>query len=374
MTEQETIIILNMLSGIGYSRYKTLLEHFGNVSKCFDSSIKELSSMPGIGDALAAIILGWEKLVDLKKELSIVERGGAKIYTIIDGGYPEQLKETQDAPLCLYVRGDMSCDFNSTIAVVGSRKMTMYGKEATELIASQLSYAGWTVVSGLAYGVDAAAHQAVVNAKGKTIGVLGGGLAKFHPQDHVNLARNMIECGGGVLSEFPMECSPTRRSFPMRNRVISGLSKGVIVTEAGLQSGALITVDFALEQNRMIFAIPGRINNPTSQGCNRLIKNGAKLVESVEDIFEEFEFLPGFEKPNIIDTQGSQASQPVQKNQILSDDEKKIVGIIANDEKGIDLIAGETGLPIGKLLALLQQLEIKKIIKQLPGKVYKINN
>lgn len=374
MTERETIIILNMLSGIGYSRYKVLSDHFGDVSKCFTSSVNKLSSIPGIGDTLAAVIIGGEKNVDFKKELSMAERGGAKIYTIIDEGYPAQLKEIQDPPLCLYVRGDINCDFNSTIAVIGSRKMTMYGKEATELIASQLSYAGWTVISGLAYGVDGAAHQAVVNAKGKTIGVLGGGLAKFHPQDHVDLARKMIECGGGVISEFPMECSPTRRSFPMRNRVISGLSKGVVVTEAGLQSGALITVDFALEQNRMVFAVPGRINNPSSQGCNRLIKNGAKLVESVEDIFEEFEFLPGFEKPNFIDAQKGQDSQSVNKNQILSDDEKKIVGIIANDEKGIDLIAGETGLPIGTLLALIQQLEIKKVIKQLPGKVYKINN
>lgn len=374
MTERETIIILNMLSGIGYSKYKILSGHFGDVSKCLSASENELSSIPGIRDVLAAVIVGWEKSVDLKKELSMLERGGAKIYTIIDEGYPAQLKEIQDPPLCLYVRGDISCDFDSTIAVVGSRKMTMYGKEATDLIASQLSYAGWTVVSGLAYGVDAAAHQAVVNAKGKTIGVLGGGLAKFHPQNHVDLARKMIECGGGVVSEFSMECSPTRRSFPMRNRVISGLSKGVVVTEAGLQSGALITVDFALEQNRVVFAVPGRINNPTSQGCNRLIKNGAKLVESAEDIFEEFEFLPGFEKPNIIDTQGAPESQTVQKNHVLSDDEKKIVGIIANDEKAIDLIAGETGLPIGKLLALIQQLEIKKIVKQLPGKVYKINN
>ena len=160
----------------------------------------------------------------------------------------------------------------------------------------------------------------------------------------------------------------------MRNRVISGLSKGVVVTEAGLQSGALITVDFALEQNRVVFAVPGRINNPSSQGCNRLIKNGAKLVESAEDIFEEFEFLPGFEKPNFADKQTIPESHAFQENHILSDDEKKIIGIIANDEKGIDLIAGQTGLPIGKLLALIQQLEIKKVIKQLPGKVYRINN
>jgi DNA processing protein len=374
MTEREAIIILNMLSGIGYSRYKILSEHFGGASKSLTSNMSKLSSIPGIGDALAAVIAGCEKSVDLKKELSMAERGGAKIYTIIDEGYPAQLKEIQDPPLCLYVKGDINCDFNSTIAVVGSRKMTMYGKEATDLIASQLAYASWTIISGLAYGVDAAVHQAVVNAKGRTIGVLGGGLARFHPQDHVDLARKMIEYGGGVISEFPMECSPTRRSFPMRNRVISGLSRGVVVTEAGLQSGALITVDFALEQNRVVFAVPGRINNPSSQGCNRLIKNGAKLVESVEDIFEEFEFLPGFEKPNVADTHGIPNPEVVQKAHILTDDEKRIIGVIANDEKEIDLIAGETGFPIGQLLALLQQLEIKKVVKQLPGKIYKINN
>lgn len=374
MTERELIIVLNLLNGIGYVKYKALLSAFGSISSALSSSFELLSRTNGIGETLAERIRNWEKCVDLKRELDMVQRGGAKIITIIDGDYPSQLKEISDPPLCIYLRGILAADFNNTIGVVGSRKMTTYGKEVCDSIVSGLAYAGWTVVSGLAMGIDGAAHQAVVNAKGTTIGVLGGGLTKFHPQEHLELARRMIDLGGGVVTEFPMEFSPTRRSFPMRNRIISGLSRGILVVEAGTQSGALITVDFALEQNRQVFAIPGRINTPSSQGCNRLIKNGAKLVESVDDIFEEFEFLPGFLPSDKIP---SAFSDSALRNGLsgfaLSDEEKKIMQILELEEKGIDAIAMGTSLPIGKLLALLQQMEMRKIIKQLPGKLYKAN-
>lgn len=373
MTENEAIIVLNLLNGIGYSKYKTLKANFGSISSAFSSSVEMLSKVTGIGDVLASRIYNWKTSIDLKKELDMVQRGGAIIYTIADDEYPVQLKEISDPPLCLYVRGKLSIDFNNTIAVVGSRKMTSYGKEVSDSIVSALAYSGWTIISGLAMGIDGAAHQAVVNAKGVTVGVLGGGLVRFHPQEHIELARKMIALGGGVVTEFPMEFSPNRRSFPMRNRIISGLSRGVLVVEAGSQSGALITVDFALEQNRQVFAIPGRINTPSSQGCNRLIKNGAKLVESVDDIFEEFEFLPGFlpsEKYSAI----SSDSLPVKDIPILSlsTEEQNIVQLLELEEKGVDSLAVQSSIPIGKLLALLQQLEVKRVIQQLPGKIYKL--
>ncbi len=375
MTEQEAIIILNLLSGVGFSKYKSLIAHFGSISSALSSSASTLSGIPGIGNVLADRICAWETSTDLKKELDMVQRGGARVYTITEKEYPSQLKEISDPPLCLYVRGNLTADFNSTIAVVGSRKMTMYGKEVCDSIVSALAYAGWTVISGLAMGVDGAVHQAVLNAKGITVGVLGGGLVKFHPQEHIELARRMIDLGGGVVTEFPMGFSPTRRSFPMRNRIISGLSRGVLVVEGGIQSGALITADFALEQNRQVFAIPGRINNPSSQGCNRLIKNGAKLVEGVDDIFEEFEFLPGFmpSDSNAI-TEPSQNSLPSKDllTLSLSDEESKIVSLLELEEKGVDSLALQTLIPIGKLLAILQQLEVKRVIQQLPGKIYKL--
>lgn len=374
MTEREAIIVLNLLNGIGHTKYKALMSSFGSISLALSSSVETLSKVNGIGEVLADRIHNWEASTELKKELDMVQRGGAKIYTIADDEYPAQLKEISDPPLCLYVRGKLAADFNNTIAVVGSRKMTSYGKEVCDSIVSSLAYAGWTVVSGLAMGIDGAAHQAVVNAKGVTVGVLGGGLVRFHPQEHIELARRMIDLGGGVITEFPMEFSPTRRTFPMRNRIISGLSRGVLVVEAGTQSGALITIDFALEQNRQVFAIPGRINNSSSQGCNKLIKNGAKLVESVDDIFEEFEFLPGF-LPSCKNSAASQDSllQRDTSASFLSDEEKKILQLLELEEKAVDSLAVQSAIPIGKLLALLQQMEMKKIIKQLPGKLYKIS-
>lgn len=373
MTEHESIIILNLLNGIGHSKYKALLANFGSIVSALSASIGTLSKVPGIGDVLADRVHNWETSTDIKRELDMVQRGGAKIYTIADDEYPTQLKEISDPPLCLYLRGKLSADFNNTIAVVGSRKMTSYGKEVCDSIVTALAYAGWTVISGLAMGIDGAVHQAVVNAKGVTIGVLGGGLIRFHPQEHIELARKMIDLGGGVITEFPMEFSPNRRSFPMRNRIISGLSRGVLVVEAGTQSGALITSDFALEQNRQVFAIPGRINNPSSQGCNRLIKNGAKLVESVDDIFEEFEFLPGF-LSSARNAPPSQDSLPLKDTSTLSlsDEEKKIVSLLELEEKGVDTLAVQSSIPIGKLLALLQQLEVKRVLQQLPGKIYKL--
>lgn len=373
MIEREAIIVLNLLNGIGHTKYKALIANFGSISSALSSSVGTLSKVNGIGEVLAERIHNWEASTQLKKELDMVQRGGAKIYTIADDEYPTQLKEISDPPLCLYVRGKLVPDFNNTIAIVGSRKMTSYGKEVCDSIVSSLAYAGWTVVSGLAMGIDGAAHQAVVNAKGVTVGVLGGGLVRFHPQEHIELARRMIDLGGGVITEFPMEFSPTRRSFPMRNRIISGLSRGVLVVEAGTQSGALITINFALEQNRQVFAIPGRINNPSSQGCNKLIKNGAKLVESVDDIFEEFEFLPGF-LPFDKNSAASQDLLPLQDAPAasLSDEEKKIVQLLELEEKAVDSLAVQSAIPIGKLLALLQQLEVKRVIRQLPGKIYKL--
>ncbi|HBM15882.1 MAG TPA: DNA-protecting protein DprA [Lentisphaeria bacterium] len=371
MTEREAIIALNMLNGFGSSRYKSLLAAFGSIESALAASTKSLSTVEGIGDTLAQNLSNWKNSIDLNRELEMLNRSGATITTLIDENYPSQLKEIKDMPLCLYIRGELNADFNNTIAVVGSRKMTSYGREVCDFIVSGLSCAGWTIVSGLAMGIDGSAHQAVLDAKGATIGVLGGGLARFHPQEHVELARKMIESGGGVITEFPMEFSPNRRSFPMRNRIISGLSRGVLVIEAGIQSGALITVDFALEQNRQVFAIPGRINNPSSQGCNKLIKNGAKLVENIDDIFEEFEFLPGF-VPFDKNQKTDSSSEKDFRNLSLSQNEVKILESLKLEEKRVDVIAAETALPIGCLLAVLQQMESRKIIKQLPGKLYKL--
>jgi len=373
MNNFETCVVLNLISGIGYIRFKALCEKFGSADSILNAKYKDLINIGNIGTKLAEKIVNWEKTVDLEKELNLIKKSGVKVLTICDDKYPYQLKETPDPPLCLYIRGELKAEFSNSIAVVGSRRITSYGREMTQFLTSSLAYAGWHIVSGLAYGVDAAAHQATIDSSGITTAVLGGGLARLHPQDNISLARNIIEKGGAVISEFPMELSPTRRTFPMRNRVISGLCCGVLVIEAGVKSGSLITAGCALEQGRMVFAVPGRANSPLSKGCNKLIKDGAILTENLDDILKEFEFLPGIlscinkSNDSIVNTNS------ISDKLVFTAEENLILECLELEEKNIDTISVETELPIGKLLALLVKLEMRKVIKQIPGKRFKMS-
>jgi DNA processing protein len=376
MNDREACIILNLLSGIGAVRFNALCDRFGSPSGIFNASYNSLIKTSGVGESLADKIVHWQKNADLGKELNLIKKAGVEIITICDGNFPYQLKEIPDPPLCLYVRGEFDPILNNSIAVVGSRRITGYGREMAEFLVSGLVYSGWTVISGLAYGIDAVAHQTAVDANGTTIAVLGGGLARMHPQDHTVLARNIIEKGGAVISEFPMEMFPTRKTFPMRNRIISGLCSGVVVIEAGVKSGSLITANFALEQGRLVFAVPGRANSPQSKGCNKLIKDGAVLTENVDDIINEFEFLPGISntKSNNYGESEENAESLSLENLNLSPDEYKVAASVELEEKNVDKISEETKIPVEKILVVLLKLEMKKIIKQLPGKRFKLKS
>ncbi len=373
MNNREACIILNLLSGVGYTRFKSLVDKFGSAQEIFNVSRSELGLASGVGKSLSSKIANWEKFADLKKELDLTEKAGVKLVTIYDDDYPEQLKEIHDPPLCLYVRGELNCQLQNSIAVVGSRRITSYGREMAEFLVSGLTYSDWVIVSGLAYGIDAVAHQTAINSNGVTIAVLGGGLARLHPQDHISLARSIVEKGGAIVSEFPMQMSPTRQTFPMRNRVISGLCSGVLVVEAGVKSGSLITANFALEQGRLVFAVPGKANAPQSRGCNSLIKEGAVLVENVDDIMNEFEFLPNVLKRDIDCEKIKKKSGQRIDDLGLSSEELKILKSIELEEKSVDLISLETEMSIHKVLTLLLKLEMRKIILQLPGKRYKFS-
>jgi DNA processing protein len=367
VTDKEALIILNMISGIGSARLETLLAYFNSPSTIFDASISELKGLSGIGSALAEKICNWKNDLDFDKEMDIVEKGGVNIITRLDPEYPELLKEIYDPPICLYCRGKIPDLAFQSIAIVGSRRMSNYGRRMAKHFAESAAYAGWTVISGLAYGVDAVAHQACLNAGGKTVAVLGSGLARIHPQDHIPLARDIIE-NGAVISEFPMNFPANRQSFPRRNRIVSGLSRAALVVEAGLNSGALITAKIALEQNRNLYAIPGQADQPQSKGCHLLIKkDGAKLTETFDDIVEDFEYLPGFNLKN----ETANAEKEMQSETSLSEEEKKILAVLEeNSDSSIEKIMSETALPVAKLLALLMQMEMKKLITQLPGRLY----
>lgn len=378
MTGQEACIILNLMSGIGPARLNALLAFCGSPEEIFRQSERDLASVQGISPTMAARIVHWEQCVDLKREMDLVKRGGVTILTKFDEEYPELLSTIHDAPLCLYIRGRIPENISSfSLAIVGTRNISNYGQRMARHLAEAAAYAGYTVVSGLAYGVDVVAHQAALDAGGETVSVLGGGLARIQPQDHIPLARE-IACHGAVISEFPMEFSPTRHSFPMRNRIISGLCKGTLVIEAGLNSGSLITASYAMEQGRTVFAVPGQADNPQAKGCNRLIRQNAVLTESFEDILEEFDFLPGFNSSSLpqvreeraelnlfSETKDPSGSAPDDADPSVSSASSAILEyLLKHPESSVDEISAGTGLSAGEITSSLIGLELLRKVRK----------
>ncbi len=368
--EREALLVLNMLPGVGPCRKQLLFNEFGSCAEALGASVSRLERLPGIGSRLASLIAGWERHCDLAGELSRVSRAGVEVLIECDECYPPLLREISDPPICLYARGDVKSlrDSRCSLAVVGSRQTSMYGLRMADLLSRSVCYAGWPVVSGLARGIDTAAHEASLRAGGITIAVVGCGLAGIYPRENMDLSRRIVESGGCVVTEFPMLYRPDRRSFPMRNRIISGISRGTLVVEAGLKSGSLITASQALEQGRMVFAVPGPADVPYSRGCHALIKDGAKLVESFEDIADEFVLLPGLgmrggEAPG--ETKSSKNSDEKLK---LSGLELKLWNLLEGGEMGIDDLIGELDEDASSVLASLLSLELRHVVKQLPGK------
>ncbi|MBU3934057.1 MAG: DNA-processing protein DprA [Candidatus Omnitrophica bacterium] len=278
-------------------------------------------------------------------------------------GYPTNLKYIYDPPPDLYIKGNIIPQDNIAIAIVGSRQASYYGLKNAQELAFELAAGGITIISGLARGVDSAAHRGALKAKGRTIAVLGSGLNMIYPVENKGLAEE-ISRNGAVISEFPQDTPPHRQNFPRRNRIISGLSLGVLVVEAAKRSGALITVGFALEQGREVFALPGKIDSFTSQGTHDLIKQGAKLVESAEDIIEELEPL----KSCRINQTKSESRTKIEPN--LPEEEKQIYSYLSSEPLHIDELAQKVNLSYGRLLTCLLKLEYKKLVKELPGKAF----
>ena len=366
MTNQEACVILNLLSGIGPARLASLLAFCGEPAEIFRTSRQDLASVQGISEAMAEKISDWEKYVDLSRELDLAKRGGVEIITRGDEDYPELLSQIHDPPICLYVRGKIPAGISShSLAIVGTRAVTSYGQRMARHLAEAAAYSSFTVVSGLAYGVDVIAHQAALDAGGETVSVLGGGLARIQPQEHVPLAREIAH-HGAVISEFPMEFSPTRHSFPMRNRIISGLCRGTLVIEAGLNSGSLITASFALEQGRMVFAVPGQADNPQAAGCNRLIRQNAVLTETFDDILEEFDFLPGFGRnESMLQEDGiDDFFSDTDQEGAVSSEAAAILEFLQKGDAAVDEISAALDLPAGEISASLIGLELLRRVKK----------
>ena len=370
MRDREACIVLNLLSGIGYTRFRLLVETFGSPAEALERSAAEILQLRGFGVALAENIASWRRRIDLESELTFAEKAGVQIVTLADSNYPELLREIHDPPLCLYIRGILPEDFSCSVAIVGSRRMSAYGRNCTRMLTAQAVETGWIVVSGLAYGVDFEAHSTVLENGGCTVAVLGGGLARIHPQEHIPLAQKIVENGGAVISEFPMNFPVSRQSFPRRNRIVSGLSQAVLVVEAGVKSGALITANLALEQGKSVYAVPGHIDNAQAAGCHKLIQDGCKLVTSFEDVRSDFDYL----RP----TQPELFHEPAAEYHLHSPYSVEEEAVLDALEKGgpqnFDALAISTGIESGTLLGILMKLEMMMTVTQLPGKNYTLRS
>jgi DNA processing protein len=358
MTSTEAYIALNMLPGIGAARLRRLLEVFETPERILLARPSDLRSVQGIGREVAEAVSGWERLVDLPAELKRIADFGAKVIAQDSPGYPPLLREITSPPIVLYVWGDLQPRDIHAIGVVGSRRASHYGLECAKKLSYQLAYAGLTVVSGLARGIDTAAHQGALAAQGRTIAVLGSGLLNLYPSENKLLAEK-IAASGAVVTEFSMEVTADTQTFPMRNRIVAGWGPGVLIVEAGFGSGALITATQAIDQSRNVYAVPGQIDRPTAAGSNRLIQQGAKLVTSAADILDDLNIL-------LPRTAREMPAAP-DRTQALKPEEKLVYDAIGDDETPIDSIISKTNLPSGRVSSTLLLLEMKRLVKQLPG-------
>ena len=365
MTDREAYIALNQMEGLGPIKVRALIDMLGSPQAVFEVEGSALQQVRGIGQKVCSSILAQRGEIDPQAEIEQAAELGIRILTPLDGEYPEALKTIHDPPLALYVRGSFSPD-EHMLGIVGSRKATHYGLNIADRMAYQLVQTGFTIVSGLARGIDTAAHQGALKGKGRTIAVLGAAIDQLYPPENAELA-DAIAQSGAVISEYPLGRQADRMTFPYRNRIISGLSMGILVVEAGFKSGSLHTADSALEQGRSVFAIPGRIDHPSAKGTNSLIKNGAKLVDNVGDILEEFQLLipPGeMEEPE------KQAS--ARPEIPLSEDEKRLVEALWQEALDVDSLARVVGLTSAEISGLLLGLEMKRVIKMLPGRIVEL--
>jgi len=368
MTSKEAFLALNLLPGIGPIRVRRLLEAFSQPQDVLSASEKHLQQIPGIGQEMARSIRGWENLIDLSEEQRRMADHGISTVTLEDNDYPTALREIHDPPFLLYIKGRLEpCDA-AAVGVVGSRRMTHYGREQARKLSFQLARAGFTIISGLARGIDTAAHEAAIAAEGRTIAVLGSGIGHVYPPENDVLANRVAE-NGAVISEFPVLYVPDKQSFPLRNRIVSGISEGLLVIEAPARSGSLITANQALEQGRTVFAVPGPIDRPTSEGCNRLIRQGATLVTSAQDVIDDLS--AGL---NSLNLEFAAPEHPTEKfapaMHSLDDQQAKILKELEKGEQTIDTISEAVSIPAGAVSVSLLQLEMKSLVKQLPGKYF----
>lgn len=357
--EREARWALGLVPQLGGVALRGLLSAFGSAVRAWEAAPRALQGVAGISPAMAEAMRRFPRAQALRDDRARVARAGVRVIVWGDADYPARLQEIASAPPVLYLRGALEAE-EPAIAIVGARHATAYGETVARELAAELSRRGLTVVSGLARGIDAAAHRGALEAGGRTLAVLGSGLDHIYPPEHAGLAAE-VAAHGALLSEFPLGTAPLRLHFPRRNRIISGLSLGVIVVEAGVGSGALITAHHALEQGREVFAVPGRVHARYSEGCNRLIKAGAKLVETWEDVLSEL-------APQLRGRAPQRPAAPPPP--ALTAAERRVFDLLAEGPLHIDALIVRADLAGGRVASALVGLEMKGLVRQLAGKVF----
>ena len=363
MTDHESCIALNSISGIGYVTFSELVKHFGSPSKIAGHAKCDYLEVKRVNEKLAAELENTDLERIMARERDMAMQRDIQIIAITDPEYPAILREIPTPPIVLYVAGKLPT-FERSLGVVGSREITSYAKEQTRNISFDAAANGFVIVSGLALGADKCAHRAAIEANGITVAVIGSGLAKIYPAEHTELAREIIASGGAVISEFPMQFPVMSTGFARRNRIIAGLSRGVLITEAGLKSGAMITAEYAQKFNRQLFAVPGRVDNPNVLGCHKLIKEGAELVNNFSDISSKFGMGTLF-------SYAAKNQEEQKAPEFESEEEKLIWQKIDFDGTSFDQLMIQLNIPVGILTANLITLEMRGLIESCGANTYR---
>jgi DNA processing protein len=364
--ETRDLLALHLVPGIGPRRTQALLERFGTAARALQATYPELRELPGFGETVARAIADGLSTVTIEEELELLDRHQVRLFRLGTPEYPPPLATISDPPHLLYLRGSVVEADQKAVAVVGTRHPTAYGKRVAERLARDLAQAGYTVVSGLARGIDAAAHRGALAACGRTLAVLAGGLARIYPPEHKELAEE-VAASGALLSEAPMRTEPLAQMFPQRNRIVSGLSRGVVVVEAADKSGARITVEHALEQGREVFAVPGPVDSPASNGTLRLLKDGAILVRHVEDILEVWGETRAVRRgqPAGGNKTGERSPPPVTTP--LTDTQQRVMKELTQEAVHADELVQRCGLSVAEVSNALLLLEMHGLVRRLPG-------
>jgi DNA processing protein len=357
MTDRAFWLGFHLIPNIGAARLTKLTDAFGDLASAWNAGRDELIEA-GLNTRAADELVARRNTIDLDREWANVERAGVQVLTLADDAYPRLLREIDHPPIVIYVKGTLEPDDETSIGVVGTRRATRYGRDMTHRLSTGLATAGVTVISGLARGIDGIAHTASLDAGGRTLAVLGSGVDQIYPPEHRKLSERIVE-HGALISEFPLGTRPEARNFPIRNRLISGLSLGVLVIEAPRKSGALITSSFAADQGRTVFAVPGSALSPASEGTLQLLRDGAALAADVSDILDE------------LNLERRQAA--IENRRMLpeaTEEERRVLSLLEGEPRHIDEIAIDTGLNISQLSALLLQMQLKGLVRDTGGQHY----